>query len=406
MPDTLIDLQHLTPSQKKIFRVANDPAIDTVIWYGSVRSGKGVGSANWLIYRAINNAMYGIGNGQYLVGGATTSSFARNNEAYLRDICSQAGMELGYGFDRFGPHYKLDDIKSKFYLFGGDNQRSFTRVQGVSLVDAWIDEATNVHEKFAETTVDRFYVEPATLIMTTNAGSPFSWVKTWMDSGDPSLAVMSTDYDENIHFPESRRAKRRKLNPHTAHFKRMIDNIWAGEGGRIIPIEPEHVVESPSKIQYRGIAVLDPGTAGTTAALLFQRIGPNKWAIVDEYYHIADIDGRRTDEFHLQQLRDRWKIDRLLIDPAGASMRTQASKMGFAVETPNNSFEKGVQTANNALYNGTVVVYNRCRHLLTESAGYTWNQQGTRPVTTPDHLMDTFRYGCHTLMRNSATVLF
>ena len=146
-----------------------------------------------------------------------------------------------------------------------------------------------------------------------------------------------------------------------------------------------------------GDVFLDPGTAGTTAAILVARTGPKTRLALDEYYHIGDEMGRLTDDEHLRRLRTRkgWAIQRLIVDPESANMRAQAGQMGFDVTQARNEFNEGVQITNHALYSGAMTIHERCQNLIDESASYIWNITEERPMAgVPDHLMDCLRYAC------------
>ena len=383
----LINLQKLLKGQKTLLK-STEPLI---IWYGSVRSGKGVGAANWMLDKAIRDAVEGRGNRTHILGGSTMSSFVRNNEPYITDIAEQAGLSVKLKNDVKGPHYDIEGIK--FYVFGGDNKRSYYPVRGITAHNAWVDEVTLCDEQFVTTIAERCSFDDSQMVLTTNADNPLHWLKlNWIDSEIEGRQIITSDFEENIHYSDERRGVLKKLNPHTANYKRAIQNLWAGAEGMIIPIQPEHYDEK--KHPLIGDVFLDPGTAGTTAAVLFNRTGIKKFTVVDEYYHIGDIQGRLTDEEHIDRILAKgWQISSLFVDPAGASMKAAAQRKGLHPRNAPNSFESGVQAANNALYSGDLKINPKCQYLLMEASGYIWNPQGTKPVTTPDHLMDCLRYG-------------
>ena len=71
-------------------------------------------------------------------------------------------------------------------------------------------------------------------------------------------------------------------------YKRMVQNVWAANGGVIYPIDLSHVVEEA--FEPTGRVFLDAGTAGVTAALLYTE-RPGGWLVADEYYHDAEQRG-------------------------------------------------------------------------------------------------------------------
>ena len=94
--------------------------------------------------------------------------------------------------------------------------------------------------------------------------------------------------DENFHYSQERWGYIKRNNaPSSAMYKRMVQNVWAPNGGVIYPIGLDHVVKEP--FSPVGRVFLDAGTAGVTAALLYTPRGDG-WLVADEYYHDANRD--------------------------------------------------------------------------------------------------------------------
>ena len=123
------------------------------------------------------------------------------------------------------------------------------------------------------------------LLMSTNAGSPFNWVKsTFFEQAPEWCLAVETPYDENQHYAEEQRSwiMGSFISGHIR--ARMLDNVWAPAGGAIYPIDLSHTVDEP--FEPVGKVFLDAGTAGVTAALLYTPRGDG-WLVADEYYHDA-----------------------------------------------------------------------------------------------------------------------
>ena len=209
-----LELRELTQGQAEALRVAHDPEYNLLIWTGAIRSGKGVGTANAIIDLAIRNALQGIGNGEYILGGATSSSFMRNNEPYLIDIASQAGLRL-VPRSRPTPHYDLSGM-AKFHIFGGGNKRSYHALRGMTAHSAWIDETTLCDELFVTTVLERCSFDDSQVVLTHNADSPTHWLKAdWIDADLEGSYILDSDFDENIYYSDERRGLLRgSSSPH------------------------------------------------------------------------------------------------------------------------------------------------------------------------------------------------
>ena len=389
---SLVDLQRLNPSQREILRLIESDSL--IAWIGAVRSGKGVGTAHALLQLSVRKAREEGRALTYILAGSTSGSFLANNLEYLIDISEQAGLSAQYTTGDGQPRVEVklaDTLIAAMRVYGGGNARSHFALRGLTAHSAWIDEATLVHPDFIRTAIQRCSYSDSRVILTSNTGTPTHALKVdYIDSGAATL--LETDFHENVHYPEERRAELLGLNPNTADYARAIQNQWAAEEGVIIPIMPEHY-DSDTAPETIGTVVIDQGTAGTTAALLFQRTDYG-WLVADEYYHVAARQGGLTDREHLIRIFSKWQGMKVIIDPAAAQMRADAHRLGLNPLGANNQFERGVQVTNNALYAGKLRVNPKCRNLLTEAGGYVWNPSESAPVpTAPDHLMDCLRYG-------------
>ena len=397
----LIRLDQLNKTQKRILSVLKDDSIDTTIWIGSIRGGKGVGSANAMVDLCIRNILKGYTELDYVVGGQTIGSFQRNNEAYLLDISEQAGIPFKW-VGGTKQHYDMAG-KARLYIFGGDNARSYYPVRGMTLHSAWLDEVTLLDEMFVQTVYDRLSYPDSRFILTSNADTPTHWLKeNWIDKNLDHVAVLESDFNENQHYPQSRRERMLGMNPDTAHYARSIQNQWTQAEGLIIPILPEHIVDG--KYPLTGHIVMDPGTASITAATLWQRQRDGTYVVVDEYYHEGDKVGRLSDEQHIERIKSKgWTILGVTCDPAGASMKAAWSRAGYWADNAKNTFDTGVQTTNNALHAGKIKIHSQCKNLFREASGYVWRATSETPAPSPDHLMDTLRYGAMKFCPSSRT---
>ena len=344
---------------------------------------------------ALLNYRLQVGNNEYILGGATAGSFDRNNGGYLSECASFYGARLQYrGGDKRGyALYQGKDQIAWFHLFGGNNQRSYFPVRGATAVHAWVDEATLCHESFITTVIERCTYDASTVVLTTNADTPLHYIKTaFIDEPSDKTYIMQSDFYENKYYSDIRRRDLLGLNPNSANYKRAILNEWTAAEGQIIPIVKEHIVEMDTPLA--GDVYLDPGTASYTAALLFVPLADGRWLVADEYYWAGDKMGRLTDQQHINNIRNKWQVRNMVLDPAGSSMRASAFSEGFSPRYADNSFDKGVQITNNALYAGRLLIHKRCVNLQNEAGGYIWNPGSTAPIPqAKDHLMDCLRYG-------------
>ena len=378
----------LLPTQKQLLSVLHSGKYHTCVWCAPVRQGKGWGTGNGFADLTLRMAIkYRNPGFRYILGGESQRSFIRNNLVYLRRAYERMGLRVLH--DDEG--YYVPGL-CRLDIFGLGSRNSENSMRGATTHSAWLDEATLLDEDAVEEVYHRCSYGDSVVIMTTNADTPHHWLKKRIDSGNPGLVYLKSDFDENIFYDEDRRNLIRSRNPNTGNYRRKILNEWVSDEGLIYVIPKEKEI-SDDNLGNRGIVVMDPGIAGTTAALLFVRTG-NTYVVADEYYHDANYQARITDADHLTKMRQRWRIDRLLIDPAAAHTRAVAHGMGLLVEYAPNDFENGVAIVNNVIYDGQVKVHQKCVNLLRECSALTWDEFGKSPLPGADHAADCLRYGC------------
>ena len=410
----MLDLLNPTPTQKLIERELLFGTRD-VCCIGTARAGKGVAAVKGMVLRSQMHKEMGIGSGDYMLVAQTAKAIHVNSGAYFQDVCRQ----LGYAFKKVTTpfeHYLVNG--ARFLLYGGGNSGDDGRFQGATIMDAWIDEATRVREDVYEAVTYRLSFADSRIVLTSNAGSPFSWVKTtFVDvPSDPELAkereknLLSLEVfaDENFHYSQERWGYIKRNNaPTSAMYKRMVQNVWAANGGVIYPIDLTHVVDEPFELTGRVFS--DAGTAGITAALLYVPRGPDGWLVADEYYHDASKEGQLTDDQHVDRILARgWIPISWDGDPAGASFLAVLRRRGIPTRRALNDVLEGIQCGLNALFGGLLKINRwRCPELLRELAGLIWNPMTDKPQEgLPDHAADTFKYGNRRLFPPRAGVVF
>lgn len=400
----MLDLLNPTPTQKLIECELLFGTRD-VCCIGTARAGKGVAAVKGMVLRSQMHRELGIGSGDYLLIAQSVGAIHRNSKAYFQDVCKQ----LGYPFRTRGspdPHFEVNG--SRFFTFGGANADAAGKMQGITAMDCWIDEATLVREDVYEASTYRLSFTDSRVLLTSNAGSPFSWVKTtFVDNPSDSVLGLEVFADENFHYSQDRWDYIRRNNaPTSAMYKRMVQNVWAANGGVIYPIDLTHTVEET--FEPVGRVFLDAGTAGVTAALLFVPRGDG-WLVADEYYHDANKEGALTDGQHEERIMARWgRPISWDVDPAAASFKAELRRRGHPVRNAINEVLEGIQCGLNALFAGKVVINRwRCPQLLRELAGLIWNPMTDKPQEgLPDHAADAFRYGNRRLFPPRAGVVF
>ena len=394
--------KELNPSQRKAINLLAERKYPRVLWTGAIRSGKGCGAAAALMHLVSLRTSEGDRSQSYIVAGATAGSFVRNNESYLLDAANAFGFDMKpVGGLKPGYQVLLAGLPvARFYLFGGDNKRSYLPVRGVTAQTAWIDESTLCHQSFVTTCEERLSAADSCMLLTHNADTPNHWLKReWMDPPpltSPHRAMwektrfIESAFDENRHYPQERRQELLNQNPNTGNYRRAIGNLWASAEGLVFDIPDKAIVDY--MCGRIGEVFVDPGVGSVCAALLAVRQKDGTICVASEYYHDREKLGALTDAEHLSSIIRKWEAIRLVVDPSGANMRSVSRKQGIPTRYGKNDFDQGVKAVNDALWRGDLTIHKDCINLLTEASGYQWSDTSERPVYGPDHALDCLRY--------------
>ena len=388
----MIDLTRPLPLQRKLLR-ALDEGHTNIVLVAPVRSGKSLGCAQAQLHEVIqypddNHAICGVSHG----------SIRRNIEGYFRELASLYGLSFKsvHGDD---PHYLIGG-RTKVYLFGGDNVRSQTKIQGLTARSIFIDEASKLHGEFIDVTGTRAGANGLIRIFSTNADSPFcAFAERFIETPPEGTAYFTATFDENFHIPEDvRKQIKANLTPGSFMYRRLVENAWAPAEGLCIPIAPEHIIpaaEADASYPGYGRIGIDPGASGVTAGLYLWKRDDGVWICGDEYWWPRELQGQLSDAAHFQNMLDKgWRPQISVLDPiVGWNMQSVIMDRGYeATLAPVIKVADGIHLITNALAQGRLLISDRCRNLLRTASAYVWQKRSDNPVKENDHACDALRF--------------
>lgn len=362
-----------------------------VICDGSVRSGKSVGADVAFIDFARNGPP-----GNMLLAGKTQRTVKRN---VIDPMVEMMGKRRCRYVEGSG---ELFIGSRRIYIAGANDERSQERIRGLTLVAAYVDEASTVPESFWSMLTTRLSLEGARMLATTNPDGPAHWLKTkWLDrAADLELARFQFQLEDNPYLPAAFiEAVKRE---HTGlWYRRMVLGEWCIADGSVYEVwdEERHVVdELPPVAEIVALGVDYGDTAPTRGVLLgISAEVPARLVVVDEWAPPAGL----TQAALSADLR-RWLAGRsprwIAVDPAAAGFRNQLQVDGVAnTMKAFNAVVGGIRVVASLLATGRLVVSSSCRELLAEFPSYVWDAKATArgddaPVKQNDHSMDALRY--------------
>lgn len=184
MQKTLNDL--LNPKQVE-FLLNEDKRINLLT--GSVRSGKTyVSLLKWAIF---------VGNMdescEFLMTGKTLTSLMRNCLGLLQTLVGEKNFT-------YSVNSKVAKLFGRtIWLEGANDSKAESKIRGMTLAGAYVDELTQIPEDFYKMLLSRLSVKGAKLYATTNPDTPNHWVKiNIVDNEAINKKVWTFTLDDNV----------------------------------------------------------------------------------------------------------------------------------------------------------------------------------------------------------------
>lgn len=183
MPKKIDDI--LNPKQLD-FILYNDRTINLLS--GAVRSGKTyISLLKWAIF------VYSMPeDSEFLMTGKTITSLKRNCLGLLQDL-------VGSNNFNFSTSQKSGTLFGRrIWLEGANDERAESKIRGMTLAGAYVDELTQIPYEFYAMLLSRLSVKDAKLYATTNPDAPTHWVKTdIIDNDKLDKKVWNFTFDDN-----------------------------------------------------------------------------------------------------------------------------------------------------------------------------------------------------------------
>lgn len=196
---------------------------------GSVRSGKTyISLLKWAIFVGTMPE-----NAEFLMTGKTLTSLKRNCLGLLQDLV---------GSDNF--KYSISQKSAKLFgrtvwLEGANDDRAESKIRGMTLAGAYVDELTQIPEDFYRMLLSRLSVKGAKLYATTNPDTPTHWVKVdIIDNENIEKNVWHFTFDdneilkrENAEYFENLKKEYKSMGE--VFYQRFILGLWVLAEGLI-----------------------------------------------------------------------------------------------------------------------------------------------------------------------------
>jgi len=357
--------------------------------HGAIRSGKSVGATIKMIHEIITAPP-----GNILFVGKTLNSLKRN---VLNDIAMWVGRE----------NFKLRMIQKEaeiygrtVWLEGANDDASYQKIQGETLVRALGEEITTWPESFFKMMMSRLSEDDARAYLTMNPGPPSHWFKKQYLDRESDLNMKSWHFtlEDNPYLSEQYVIDIKK--EYTGlWYERYIEGKWVLADGTIYSNFNKniHCIDKIPDGKWQSLYIgCDYGQTHPTAFLKAVKIG-DTYYITDEYKESDKLNTTLSSD--LKSFIGGKYPRSILVDPSAKSFKNQLIADDFKrVKNANNTVNDGLAKIANAFETGKlVIVQPRCPQLIEEIGGYVWDSKASergdeKPIKENDDLLDCLRY--------------
>lgn len=391
------------------------------LWEGSVRSSKTVCSLlAWLQYVRTGPA------GNLAMIGKTERTLKRNVIDPLIDMLGPKRCRYVAGAG------EVWILGRRIYLAGANNEAAVSKIQGLTLAGAYVDEVTTMPESFWSMLLTRLSVDGAQLFGTMNPDNPNHWAmrdflkraRTWLRHDGTVVHSDDPDALDLVRF-SFRLADNPNLSAEyvaalglefTGLWRlRYIDGLWVlAEGAIYDTFDPTPgaghvVVDLPEMDEW--VVAIDYGTTNPFVALLIGLGRDDRVYVTREWRWDSRARRRQMTDGEYSTALRAWlnALDdelpgagnphRVIYDPSAASFGVQLWRDGWVgVHQADNTVADGIRTVSTLMAADRWKIHASCEGLIAEKTSYVWDEKAAKrgveqPLKVDDHGPDAERYG-------------
>ncbi len=386
-----------TAKQTELIRLFKKGGLKRInLLEGSVSSGKTyISVILWYLYVATCEESSG-----FLMVGKTLKSLKRN----VLDLLEKMVGEENFTYSMSSKEGVL--FGKRIYLEGVNDARAESKIRGLTLIGAYVDEATLMTEDFFVMLLSRLRVPGAKLIATTNPDCPHHWLKTnFIDRADElDMLDMKFTLDDNT-FLARDYVESVKKEYVGAFYDRFILGKWKNAEGCVYPLfaddKSRFIIKdiNPDDIMFAVIGVDFGGNNSAHAFVLngftrgFKEVVTLDECYVKEKISPSELDMRFAD--FVRRAKEKYKVYDVYCDSAettlieGLKSVAYTQRLGVDIRLA----KKGAITDRIRLYNklmsyGRYFVLEKCVHLIEALESAVWKDKSVSDVRLDDGNMN------------------
>lgn len=283
---------YYSEKQKKVLRNAKHR---WNILYGATRSGKTVVSYSTSLLHIKEHY-----NDNILFAGKTLNTLDRN-------VFDEMRKKFGERFiGKIVDKKEITIFGKKCYCVGANDDRAITKIQGLGLGYAYLDEVTTYPENFFQMLKSRLDAPNACCDATCNPEAPSHFIKKFIDTKDPNIYAEHFTIYDNPFLPKDFVSALENEYRGTIYFDKWILGKWVKAEGLVFPLfrRERHYLKPQEFSQRYGFHRItrviwgcDGATTNDATAIIPVAIMDNGQAVVlQPFYHDPKLNGQLSNE--------------------------------------------------------------------------------------------------------------
>ena len=310
-----------------------------------------------------------------------------------------------------------ENIRDKYVLLGSNkillydvsDSTAVSKLQGLTLAGAYLDDAGNIRRLFVDEVIQRCSVVGAKVLLSCNPEGPGHWIKTDIIDGDVDSVLLEFSLKDNpVLNPEYVRFLLQTLSGHM--LERRVFGRWAASQGLIWPhIETHAGIPAGFEPQWMDLA-MDCARSSSSHGV-FVGVDGQRAAVLGEWVYSQRHQGDRDAEWQVKDMASafrscavRYGLDEepraAWYDPAASTFGAELRDLfgNARVRKADNDVKVGIEFTRGILDKGRLTVDREaCPQLLRQMSVYEWDEHWAargedKPVKHNDHGPDALRY--------------
>ena len=313
----------------------------------------------------------------------------------------------------------------KVRLYGANDAKSRSKIQGKSLYAWYGDEVTTWPEDFFMMAMNRLRVGQAKAIMTMNPEGPYHWFHKRIieRAHEPEIKAKLYKFtmEDNKHLPPGYAEWTKAIyGPGSVWYKRWVLGEWAQAEGAIYDFfDPDVngkivINQVPTSFDRYHIGI-DYAESSVNVMLQLGRSAGIWYLLKEKYWDAAKNCHQKTNTEYSRDFGDLAKDGhpRVDCDPGGggAGLITQLRRdyPGIIVNPAMNAVVPGIQAVTNLMTSGKLKIHSSCKNTIQELSNYVWDSKAQekgedKPLKVNDHCCDALRYAILRITQGTASV--